>query len=219
MSKGGLFNRYKFIDDYIVTEELNANGKKIKKAYYNAEYYETVWNDRQAKAFKLTVITLSVICLVISAVPLSVYHDAMFVMYVVLAFAASTIFSLLMLGSALHLPGTGAPMERSQKHFGFERLRIRALINGFLGLYGALINAVYSFVIYPKNAALHGEVAATAQYPGVDVLVSVCGLLIAAASYYCVKKLKTADIHLSAKESEGKRIKRELEEKEASDLA
>lgn len=212
MSSGGLFNRYKFIDDYIVVEELNEYGKKVKNTYYSAEYYETCWNDRQTRSFKILVIAFSVACLAVSAVPLLVYHDAMFTMYVVLAFAVSTILSVLMLGSALHLPGKAVPLERSQKHFGFERLRVRALINCVLGLYGALMNAVCSFLILPK----HGGSPLPKPAPGMDILVSVCGLVIAAVSYYCLRRLKTAGIHLSDKVSAGRK-RRQEREKEAAE--
>ena len=205
----GLFNRFKFIDDYVVTEELNANGKKIKKTYYNAEYYETDWNNKQALTFKTMVMVIAALCLVISAVPLLVYHDAMFIMYVVLAFAVSTILSVLMFGSALYLPGKAIPMERAQKHFGFERLRVRAKINCALGLYGALMNAVCSFLILPKN----GGSALETPTPGMDIVVSLCGIAIAAGSYFCIRRLKTANVHRSTKESEWRRIKRELQEK------
>lgn len=206
MKNGSLFNRHKFLDDYVVINELNSNGKNVKKAYYNAEYYETDWTDTQTKTFKRTALALSIICLAASVIPISVYCDAMATMYVIMAFVVAMILSIFMFVSSLDLPKNSGPMERSRKYYGFEKLRTRTLIVCFMGLYGALMNAAFCFIIFPK----YSETARL--YTGMDIAVSLCGLITAGAAYYCLRRLKTANVHRSEKESEWQRIRREMEE-------
>lgn len=206
-----IFNRRRFLEDYVVVKELNAAGKTVKKSYYQAEYYETDWDDRQVKTFKLTALGLSVLSAAGSVFPLSVYCDAMSTMYVIMAFVLGMIMGILMLVSAFELPKTAAPMERSTKYYGFDKLRIRSLIACFCGLYGALINAAFCWIIFPRYAA-EGLL-----FSGNDVLVSVSGLVTAGAAFLCFRKLKSANVRRSEKESEWRRYRREVEEKEGAE--
>lgn len=208
MKEGGLFNRYKFVDDYVLREELDINGKKVKKVYYNADYYVTAWTEEEYKAFRRTAVIGTLFCLAASLFTLSVVHEAMTVAYVILGFVVSVFMSMLMIGSIFQLPKDNRPMERCQRSLGFDKFGARVLINFAAGFYGGVMNTVYAFILFPKKAGM------PAQHPGMDIAVSLCGFAIAAVCLYCYKKLKTADIRVSDKENEWNRLCRELEKAE-----
>lgn len=209
MKSNGMFNRYKYIDDYVVREELDDKGRKVKKVYYNAEYYVSDWTDLQVRRFKILTGLGSVICLALSMLPLSVKHDAMFISYVILVFVAAMIMDILMIGSVLQLPKKAEPMERYRKVLGFDKFGVRAGICCGLAALAGIMNTV--FVLFIKNGA--------PEYPGMDAVVSLCGFAGALISFLLLKKIKTANVHRSDKESEWERICRELQEEENREMA
>lgn len=208
MKEGGLFNRYKFIDDYVLREELGPNGRKINKVYYNREYYVTDWTDKQCRRFRLISFVAAVLSLALSLFPLSVVHEAMTVYYVILWFILSLLMSALMFGSVLQLPKDAQPMERCQKSLGFDKFQSRALINLFSGFCGGVLNAVYAFIVFPKKNGV------SAQHPGMDIAVTLSGFAITLIAYLCRRKLRTANLHLSDRESEWDKLCREMAEAE-----
>lgn len=209
MKKLEFFKRHKFVDDYVTVEELNAAGKKIKRAYYNAEYYESELDDKQSRNFKIIAILLGVVSLVCAGVPVSVYFDAMFTSYVILAYIVAIVASVLHIGAGFNLPGKAKPMERSQMHFGYERLKLSAQVNFFLGLYGAAANAVCCFIVLPKKGGSPLETPTISM----DILISVMGLVIAAIGFFIIKKIKAARIRQSLMENDWQRMQRQMREK------
>ena len=184
--EGGSRGRFRFVDDYTIREELLPNGRTVKKVYYSSEYYGTDWSKKKLRAFKLTALLGSAAAAALHLTTLGVYHDAMATIYVMLFYVLGAVSCFFMLASAIRLPFSDKPIERPDKHYGFERFRRWAVVELLSSAAGAVMDAVYCLFIV-KDAV---------KFPAWDAGICLFGVVTALYGLYCLKTIKTANLHV-----------------------
>lgn len=180
---GLFFSRNKFLDDYVIRDELNEKGRVVQRAYYAAQYFESVWTAEAHLKNKLMILCAGVLAIAGNVIPMATVHDAMVTMWLILGFVVGIIGAFYLMIAAFHLPKDKTPMKREDKYYSFEKLGLWAGVTMAADAYALL--ASLAFLIFKKPLL----------YPAMDAVTAVCAFVAALAAWFVLRLVRTADVH------------------------